>query len=81
MADACILKYPLEDAEVDREILPCGCPFYPSFSWDYLCSDGEYDTHPPINELLDKCSLFADEEEGLYLFGDLSSVREQETGG
>ena len=67
-AYAYTLKYPLEAAEVDREILPCGCPLYPAFSWDYLCSGDDLDAIPPVNELLDKCSMFADEEEGLFLF-------------
>ena len=75
-----VLKYPLEDVKVEREILPCGCPLYPGFSWDYHCATGDFITHPPVNELLDRCSLFADEEEGLFLFEDSSSGREEQTG-
>ena len=66
-----VFKYQLEDIKVDREILPCGCPLYPGFSWyDFI-------THPPDPELLDRCSLFEDEEGPLFLPRGVSGEREE----
>ena len=66
-----IFKYQLEDIKVDREILPCGCPLYPGFSWY------DFNTHLPDPELLGRCSLFEDEEGPLFLSRGALGEREE----
>ena len=66
--DAYILKHPLANEDVEVEILPCRCPLYPDFAWDYICSDWDFIPHPPVVE---------DEEEGLSSLDESSDEREE----